>query len=64
MLLEDDGRIDREKGKKRKGATPPAPAICTVQATSLAAFLADPVFERRPETLSVEDFVALTNFLA
>ncbi len=64
MLLEDDGRIDRKKGKKRKEANRPAPAICTVQATSLAAFLADPVFERRPETLSVEDFVALTNFLA
>ena len=63
MLQEDDGRIDRKKGKKRKGADRPAPAICTVQATSLATFLADPVFERRPETLSVEDFVALTNFL-
>ena len=64
MLLEDDGRIDRKKGKKRKEASRPAPAICTAQATSLSAFLADPVFERRPETLSVEDFVALTNFLA
>ena len=30
----------------------------------LTAFLADPVFERRPETLSVEDFIALTNLLA
>ena len=29
----------------------------------LTAFLADPVFERRPETLSVEDFIALTNLL-
>ncbi|MBR6882259.1 MAG: 16S rRNA (adenine(1518)-N(6)/adenine(1519)-N(6))-dimethyltransferase RsmA [Bacteroidales bacterium] len=29
----------------------------------LMAFLADPVFERRPETLSVEDFIALTNLL-
>ena len=29
----------------------------------LAAFLAEPVFERRPETLSVEDFIALTNLL-
>ena len=64
MLLEDDGRIDRKKGKKRKEASRPAPAICTAQATSLSAVLADPVFERRPETLSVEDFVALTNFLA
>ena len=30
----------------------------------LTAFLANPVFERRPETLSVEDFIALTNLLA
>ena len=29
-----------------------------------AAFTANPVFERRPETLSVEDFIALTNLLA
>ena len=29
-----------------------------------AAFTASPVFERRPETLSVEDFIALTNFLS
>ena len=28
-----------------------------------AAFTANPVFERRPETLSVEDFIALTNLL-
>ena len=27
------------------------------------AFTANPIFERRPETLSVEDFIALTNFL-
>ena len=31
--------------------------------SQLAAFLAQPVFEKRPETLSVEDFVALTNLL-
>ncbi len=30
----------------------------------LTAFLADPFFERRPETLSVEDFVALTGKFA
>ena len=64
MLLEDDGRIDRKKGKKRQETNRPEPAICTVQATSLAELLTDPVFERRPETLSVEDFIALTNFLA
>ena len=29
-----------------------------------AAFTAGPVFERRPETLSVEDFIALTNLLS
>jgi 16S rRNA (adenine1518-N6/adenine1519-N6)-dimethyltransferase len=29
-----------------------------------AAFTANPVFERRPETLSVEEFIALTNLLA
>ena len=28
-----------------------------------AAFTALPVFERRPETLSVEDFINLTNLL-
>ena len=28
-----------------------------------AAFTANPVFERRPETLSVEDFLDLTNLL-
>ena len=28
-----------------------------------AAFTANPVFERRPETLSVEDFIDLTNLL-
>ena len=27
------------------------------------AFTANPIFERRPETISVEDFIALTNFL-
>ena len=65
MLLEDDGRIDRKKGKKRKGASAPGPAaLCSAPETSLATFLTDPVFERRPETLSVEDFIALTNFLA
>jgi Dimethyladenosine transferase (rRNA methylation) len=82
MLLEDDGRINRKKGKKAprqsegslslskglsKGSSKGAPestGICTTAATSLAAFLSDPVFERRPETLSVEDFIALTNFLA
>jgi 16S rRNA A1518/A1519 N6-dimethyltransferase RsmA/KsgA/DIM1 with predicted DNA glycosylase/AP lyase activity len=65
MLLEDDGRIDRKKGKKRKGASAPGPAtLCSAPETTLATFLTDPVFERRPETLSVEDFIALTNFLA
>ena len=29
-----------------------------------AAFTANPVFERRPETLSVEDFIDLTNLLS
>jgi 16S rRNA (adenine1518-N6/adenine1519-N6)-dimethyltransferase len=28
------------------------------------AFTANPVFERRPETLSVEDFIDLTNLLS
>ena len=30
----------------------------------LTAFLSQPVFSQRPEQLSVEDFVALTNLLA
>ena len=83
MLLEDDGRINRKKGKKaprhsgldnsrhsglddnrHSGLDPESRGICTTAATSLATFLSDPVFERRPETLSVEDFIALTNFLA
>jgi len=64
MLIEDDGRIDRKKGKKARKDREAAPGICTTAATSLSGFLADPVFERRPETLSVEDFIALTNFLA
>ena len=91
MLLEDDGRINRKKGKKaprhsglddnrhsglddnrhsglddnrHSGLDPESHGICTTAATSLATFLSDPVFERRPESLSVEDFIALTNFLA
>jgi len=74
MLLEDDGRINRKKGKKASrhsgaemadqvGHDDRQSGICTTAATSLATFLSDPVFERRPETLSVEDFIALTNFL-
>ena len=67
MLLEDDGRINRKKGKKARNDVQPdtrTPGLCSTKATSLTAFLSDPVFERRPETLSVEDFIALTNFLA
>ena len=30
----------------------------------LSAFLSQPVFSQRPEQLSVEDFVTLTNLLA
>ena len=67
MLLEDDGRINRKKGKKARvgdQADSRVSGICTTAANSLSTFLSDPVFERRPETLSVEDFIALTNFLA
>ena len=66
MLLEDDGRINRKKGKKARPdghVEAPVSGLCTTAASSLATFLSDPVFERRPETLSVEDFIALTNFL-
>lgn len=67
LLLEDDGRIDRKKGKKKRSSgaddRPGKDVLCTAGAGSLSEFLSDPVFGRRPETLSVEDFIALTNFL-
>lgn len=35
-----------------------------LSAEELSAFLQQPVFERRPETLSVEEFIELTNLMA
>ena len=66
MLQEDDGRIGRKKGKNHGGGAEgnPTRTLCSTPAGSLGDFLTDPVFERRPETLSVEDFITLTNFLS
>ena len=58
-------------GQRRKMMRNPLKPLAAAKATregwspeELAAFLAQPVFTQRPEQLSVEDFVALTNLLA
>jgi 16S rRNA (adenine1518-N6/adenine1519-N6)-dimethyltransferase len=58
-------------GQRRKMMRNPLKPLATAKATregwtadELSAFLAQPVFSQRPEQLSVEDFVALTNLLA
>ena len=58
-------------GQRRKMLRNPLKPIAAAKASregwsadDLAAFLSQPVFTQRPETLSVEDFVALTNLLA
>lgn len=58
-------------GQRRKMMRNPLKPLAAAKATregltpeQLSAFLAQPVFSQRPEQLSVEDFVALTNLLA
>lgn len=58
-------------GQRRKMMRNPLKPLAAAKATregwsaeELAAFLSQPVFSQRPEQLSVEDFVALTNLLA
>lgn len=58
-------------GQRRKMMRNPLKPLAAAKATregltpeQLSAFLARPVFSQRPEQLSVEDFVALTNLLA
>ena len=58
-------------GQRRKMMRNPLKPLAAAKATregwsadALSAFLAQPVFSQRPEQLSVEDFVALTNLLA
>ena len=58
-------------GQRRKMMRNPLKPLAAAKATregwspeELAAFLAQPVFTQRPEQLSVEDFVDLTNLLA
>ncbi|MCR4843756.1 MAG: 16S rRNA (adenine(1518)-N(6)/adenine(1519)-N(6))-dimethyltransferase RsmA [Bacteroidales bacterium] len=58
-------------GQRRKMMRNPLKPLASAKAVregwsaeQLSAFLAQPVFSQRPEQLSVEDFVALTNLLA
>ena len=58
-------------GQRRKMLRNPLKPLAAAKAAregwsaeQLAAFLAQPVFTQRPEVLSVEDFVSLTNLLA
>ena len=58
-------------GQRRKMLRNPLKPLAAAKASregwsadDLAAFLAQPVFSLRPEVLSVEDFVSLTNLLA
>ena len=58
-------------GQRRKMMRNPLKPLAAAKATregwsaeELSAFLSQPVFSQRPEQLSVEDFVALTNLLA
>ncbi|MBR1706438.1 MAG: 16S rRNA (adenine(1518)-N(6)/adenine(1519)-N(6))-dimethyltransferase RsmA [Bacteroidales bacterium] len=58
-------------GQRRKMMRSPLKPLARAKAAregwtdgQLADFLAQPVFSLRPETLSVEDFIALTNLLA
>ena len=58
-------------GQRRKMMRNPLKPLAAAKASregwspeQLADFLSQPVFSQRPEQLSVEDFVALTNLLA